>query len=126
MTRHLLIALALSGLACASEPADDRELLAAIAQVESGGRDDAVGDGGRALGRMQIHAACAADAGMPHQAATTQAGAEEIYRRWMRRYCSGATREQAARRWNGGPSGDRNAATLKYWRKVESVLEIKR
>ena len=125
MIRATLIALALAGMAYAAEPADDRELMAAIAQVESRSRDDAVGDFGRALGRLQIHAACAADAGMPHRAAKTQAGAEEIYRRWMRRYCAGATREQAARRWNGGPRGDRLKATLGYWTKVSAVLEAK-
>lgn len=117
-----IMALCLSA-ALAVEPADDAALLAAIAQVESGGRDEAVGDGGLALGRLQIHAACAADAGLPHRAALTRDGAETIYKRWMRRYCKGATREQAARRWNGGPRGDRLRATECYWRRVAAALQ---
>ncbi len=122
MIRATAILLAACASAWAVEPADDAALLAAIAQVESGGNDSAIGDGGLALGRLQIHAACAADAGMPHQAALTREGAETIYKRWMRRYCTGATREQAARRWNGGPRGDRLRATDGYWRRVEQQL----
>jgi len=33
---------------------EHRAFLDALAQVESGGKDDAVGDGGKAIGRMQI------------------------------------------------------------------------
>jgi len=31
--------------------------------------------------------------------------------------------ETIARRWNGGPRGDKKRATIKYWNKVESVLQ---
>lgn len=32
--------------------------------------------------------------------------------------------ERAARIWNGGPSGDRKSATLKYWGKVQENLNF--
>ena len=33
--------------------------------------------------------------------------------------------EIVARRWNGGPRGDRKKATIKYWNKVKSHLQNK-
>ena len=42
----------------------DPKLLAAVIQHESGGNADAVGDGGNAVGLMQMHAAAAADVGV--------------------------------------------------------------
>ena len=36
-------------------------LISAIMAVESGGRDQAIGDGGRALGPLQIHKAVVVD-----------------------------------------------------------------
>lgn len=33
-----------------------------------------------------------------------------------------ATEEQLARRWNGGPTGDRKKSTLRYWSKVKDRM----
>jgi hypothetical protein len=53
---------------------------------------------------------------------TNRALARKVYQAYLERYARGATAEQAARRWNGGPRGDQKPATLGYWRKVEKQL----
>lgn len=41
----------------------------------------------------------------------------------MERYAKGKSDEEKARKWNGGPSGHRNKATIKYWEKVKANLK---
>ena len=110
-------------------------LLAALIAVESGGDARAIGDDGRALGVLQIHAGVVtdvnriagrtwahADAKQPHIAKAMA----EIY---LRHYVTPArmgrvpTAEDYARVWNGGPNGHRKTATIPYWRKVRRHLK---
>lgn len=104
-------------------------LISALIVVESGGRDNAVGDNGRALGPLQIHRAVVLDVnritGSRHrwEDMTNRALARKVCQAYLERYARGATAEQAARRWNGGPTGDRKPATLPYWRKVEAAMK---
>lgn len=103
-------------------------LITALIAVESNGNDNAVGDNGRALGPLQIHRAVVLDVnrftGSRHrwEDMTNRALARKVCQAYLEHYARGATAEQAARRWNGGPSGDRKGATLGYWRKVEKQL----
>jgi hypothetical protein len=104
-------------------------LITALIAVESGGRDSAIGDQGRALGPLQIHRAVVVDVNRftgshyRHQDMTNRAQARAVCEAYLRHYGHGATTEQLARRWNGGPTGDRKTATLGYWRKVEAQLK---
>ena len=103
-------------------------LLNAIRQVESGGDDKAIGDGGRSRGPLQCSKAAWADA-------TRYGGVDWDYNRhvwswphaaqvarwyWRRYRCK--TDEARARTWNGGPAGPRKKDTLKYWRRVQAAL----
>jgi hypothetical protein len=103
-------------------------LISALIAVESGGRDSAIGDGGRALGPLQIHRAVVVDvnrftgAHYRHSEMTNRAASRAVCEAYLTHYGRGATTEQLARRWNGGPTGDRKTATLPYWRKVEKQL----
>ena len=103
-------------------------LISALIIVESSGRDNAVGDGGRALGPLQIHREVVHDvnrltgSAYLHQDMTNRAKARIVCQKYLEHYGKGATAEQLARRWNGGPRGDTKAATLPYWRKVETAL----
>jgi soluble lytic murein transglycosylase-like protein len=104
-------------------------LIAAMIAVESGGNPSAVGDGGRALGALQIHAGVIQDVNRRHGTAYSHvdafdpATAARICRLYLGLYApSGATPEILARIWNGGPRGHRKPSTLRYWRKVEAQL----
>jgi hypothetical protein len=106
-------------------------LITALIAVETGGcrnPDQAIGDGGRALGPLQIHREVVQDvnrltgASYRHQDMTNRAKARAVCQKYLEHYGRGATTEQLARRWNGGPRGDTKAATLPYWRKVEAAL----
>lgn len=111
------------------------KLLDAIATVESGGEadpDNAVGDGGKALGAFQIWRPYWTDAveRNPHlkrrgyKAVTDRAYAREIVRAYMRRYApKNATVQTLARIHNGGPNGHNKDSTQEYWEKVQAVLE---
>ena len=113
--------------------AEHRAFLDALAQVESGGKDDAIGDGGKAIGRMQIweiyHADAVAHApGIAGEYADCKgkAYAERVVMAYLHRYGKKALAdknyEKLARIHNGGPRGHTKRATLKYWAKVSKAL----
>ena len=113
---------------------DLRPWLEAIAQVESGGRDDAVGDAGKAIGRYQIwrvywqdaieHCPTLRDA--RYEDVTERVYAERVLVAYMLRYCAQAVKDKDYQRLsrvhNGGPRGHRKAATLGYWSRVSRAL----
>lgn len=110
-----------------------RPFLDALAKVESGNRDDAVGDHGKAIGRMQIWEVYWQDAtdycqdlGGTYQDCTTKVYAERIVVAYLLRYAGRAVADQdfqtLARIHNGGPKGASRKSTLAYWRKVEAAL----
>jgi hypothetical protein len=104
-------------------------LISALITVESSGNDLAIGDQGRAIGCLQIHRAVVVDVNRftgshyRHQDMTNRAAARAVCQAYLTHYGRGATTEQLARRWNGGPTGDRKTATLGYWRKVQQEMK---
>lgn len=123
----LLVLMLLGGGAPAF--ADDSALVAAIRQVESGGDDLAVGDGGRARGAYQIHARAWKDAcefggvKWSYDLAFSEPHARQAMRWYWSRY-KAYTNEERARLWNGGPGWRKKLkATDDYWRKVEFRLK---
>jgi len=104
-------------------------LITALIIVESSGNDLAIGDNGRALGPLQIHRGVVLDvnritgSNYRHQDMTNRVAARAVCEAYLRHYGSGKTTEQQARKWNGGPTGDRKTATLGYWRKVQKHLK---
>ena len=110
-----------------------RPFLNALAVVESNGKDDAIGDGGKALGRYQVWQVYWSDAiehcpeiGGRYKDVTNKDYAERIVVAYLMRYApkavAAADYETLARIHNGGPKGHKSKATLKYWRKVERAL----
>jgi len=105
-------------------------LLAAIRMVESSGDDRAVGDSGRSLGPYQISRAYWLDGGGDPARYETDVWSPRSSRRvvlaYWRRYASAALTtadlEKLARIHNGGPAGDRMAATRRYWMKVKNAM----
>lgn len=107
-------------------------LLAALIAVESSGNDHAVGDSGQAIGCLQIHEKVIEDVNRIY--GTTYQLAHRLDRQMSLRICElylkhwGSklpripTLEDYARIWNGGPQGWKNAATKRYWAKVNAVL----
>jgi hypothetical protein len=104
-------------------------LITALIIVESSGNDLAIGDGGRAIGPLQIHRGVVLDvnritgSNYRHQDMTNRAQARAVCEAYLRHYGKGATTEQLARRWNGGPKGDQKQATAAYWRKVQKEIK---
>ena len=113
-----------------------QDLVDAIHVVESGGRTGAiVGDGGAALGPLQIHRACWQDANLPgkYEDVADLAYAKRVFAAYMARYATErrlgrpVTDEDRARIWNGGPravwaKGQKKKNLDKYWTKVRKVL----
>jgi hypothetical protein len=104
-------------------------LISALIAVESSGNDLAIGDQGRAIGPLQIHRAVVVDVNRftgshyRHSEMTNRTIARNVCQAYLEHYGKGCTTEQLARKWNGGPTGDRKTATLGYWRKVEAQLK---
>ena len=104
-------------------------LITALMLVESSNNDLAIGDQGRAIGCLQIHKAVVLDVNRitgshyRHQDMTNRVQARAVCQAYLTHYGRGATTEQLARRWNGGPTGDRKSATEAYWAKVKKNLK---
>ncbi len=113
-------------------------LIPFLVQVESGGDWQAVGDGGLALGGLQIHAACWQDgteylgvdwgyrtgAHDPEQAQAVCAAYLTRYgAAYQRKTGEEPTTEVLSRIWNGGPRGYEKKATAPYWEKVRKAIE---
>ena len=104
-------------------------LISALIIVESSNNDLAVGDQGRAIGCLQIHKAVVLDVNRitgshyKHSEMTNRVAARAVCETYLKAYGKGASTEQLARRWNGGPTGDRKSATEAYWAKVKKHLK---
>lgn len=108
-----------------------RGLVDAIHMVESSGRTGPIlGDGGRALGPLQIHRACWIDAniGGTYSQCAGLAYSKRVFAAYMARYATSrrlgrpVTDEDRARIWNGGPNGYKKKATVAYWNKVKEQM----
>ena len=104
-------------------------LISALIIVESSGNDLAIGDNGRAVGPLQIHRGVVQDvnrftgSNYRWQQMTNRVQARAVCEAYLKHYGRGATTEQLARRWNGGPTGDCKSATEAYWAKVKKQLK---
>ena len=140
MTHYLIIALALA----VNPPAGFHAapILDAIEAVETGGFADpanAVGDGGKALGPMQIHRVYWQDAvehdptlvanGETYQSVRDRTSARRVVMAYMSRYAKTWSAEEIARLHNGGPAAmkaKRKHLTDGYWAKVRAALNLTR
>ena len=105
----------------------------AIIQVESGGNVNAKGDGGKAIGPLQIHKVVVDDVNRRYGTSYTYddrkslVKSKEICRKYLLMWGGKhATDERYARIWNGGPRWNRKVVTREntriYWGKVKSNL----
>jgi hypothetical protein len=107
-------------------------LIIALIAVESGGNDLAVGDHGRAVGALQIHAEVVQDVNKiagthyTHSGMTNRADAVKVCTIYIGHWATAArlgrpvTDEDRARIWNGGPNGHKKTSTKQYAEKVRS------
>ena len=117
-----------------NEPARNMlDIINAIIEVESNGRDNAYNASEDAVGCLQIRQTMVNDVNR----ILTRQGSDLRYTydcRWNRNksiemfnifidYYGLTTAEEMARCWNGGPRGINNPYTLGYWNKVELELE---
>ncbi len=112
-------------------------LIPLLIQVESGGRADAVGDNGKAVGILQIHPIVVEDVNRIYQTKYTpadrlnKAKSMNICRLYLKYYGTRyqlktgkkATLETLCRIWNGGPDGWKKQATIQYWKKVQKAMK---
>ena len=106
----------------------------AITQVETGGEPNpanAVGDGGKSIGPMQITWACWKDAtdhdpgiGGTYEDCKKLTYARRIFWAYLDRWAPDDDYETLARIWNGGPQGANKASTDAYWLRVQRALDL--
>lgn len=130
--KYLLLALALAVTPVQGQVSDG--LIAALTQVESNGKANAIGDSGRAKGILQVWQVVIVDVNRAygtrytHDDAFNPVAARDICRKYIDLYATSkrlgraVTDEDRARIWNGGPSGWKKPSTLKYWAKVKAAL----
>ena len=115
------------------------KLLTALIAVESSGNDFACGDKGKSHGCLQIGKAVVMDVNQRRRGKRLpefqfpkdcydREKSKTICREYLAIYCTAKrlgrkpTDEDAARMWNGGPTGHKKTATVKYWVKVRREL----
>lgn len=120
--KKLIALIALSGSAYAAPP---EAFWKALHHVESSGRLGAIkGDGGAALGPLQIHRRYHQDSRVPgpYQQVANWDYARRVATAYFKRYAAQAWErgdmEVLARIHNGGPMGHRKASTLAYSRRL--------
>lgn len=117
-----------------------KKLLLAIMLVESNLNPNAIGDGGKAYGILQIHEPYLHDANelsirgggkrYTHDDMFNQLYAINVFFLYMERYATEErlgrkpTQEDIARIHNGGLHGWKRESTEKYWEKVQVELAI--
>jgi hypothetical protein len=106
-------------------------LIAALITVESNGRDNAVGDGGRAIGALQIHKSVVVDVNRiagthyTHQQMTNRVAARKVCEIYLRHYVTEKrigrkpTVADFAKVWNSGPDGFKKTCSDRYALKVQ-------
>lgn len=138
MARLLVIAFVLIFTSIAHAEMQRQTLLPALIKVESGGRDDSVGDRHlreKAFGPLQIRQPCVDDVNRRYG---TRYKAEDclnnrqlsvwICERYIALYATEKsigrmpTDQDRARIWNGGPQGWKSKRTLVYWAKVQKAM----
>ena len=129
----LSTAFVAAGVWASENPAQMTPLHDAVWAVETSRcpGDCPSGDGGKALGPLQIHRGCWTDVARPgesYEDCADLAYSVEVFNRYMARYATKRrlgrmpTAEDKARIWNGGPNGFKKSATDGYWAKVRTVL----
>lgn len=136
--RHIILAfiaiIAPPGFGWQAEELDYDDFFYAIAEVESGHDDTAVGDGGKSIGRFQIQFAYWKDAhdhnpfiGGKYRDVVDPVYARKVMTAYFSRYAPQAWAdkdwETLARTHVGGPKGPQRKSSLPYWRKVNAQLE---
>jgi len=132
-----LLLAGLLALASSAQAALSPRLVSALIQVESSGRDHAIGDNGRAVGCLQIHPILVDDVNgiLARRGSSTRytladrldrqksvAMLEVYLSHYSKQLGRAATEQDLARIWNGGPAGWKRSSTLNYWKKVSSKL----
>ena len=114
-----------------------QNLLDAIQAVESNGKENAIGDNGKAVGAFQIHKIYVDDVNsfssekFTYEDRKNKEKSQKIVKLYLEHYGKSyekktgkkATNEVLARIHNGGPKGYNKEATKNYWKKVENNLK---
>lgn len=117
----------------------EADLIDALIQVESRGRDSVIGDkhlvGNEAVGALQIRPIMVrevnrilkikkSDKRFKLSDRFSREKTVEMFLIWKNFHHSDDDFETIARNWNGGPKGYKNPRTEKYWEKVQQELDI--
>jgi hypothetical protein len=124
--KTLLALIALSGSALAAPP---ESFWRALHHVESSSKHGGIkGDGGAALGPLQIHRGFHRDSGVPgpYERVADLSYARRVATAYYKRYAPEAWERgdvvTLARIHSGGPRGHQKAATLAYSRRIVAAM----
>ena len=125
--KKLIMGLLLVGASGIAEPS--QKFWRALHLVETEGRVGPIrGDGGRALGPLQIHRGYWKDSRIAgkYEDCASLAYSIRVASAYMKRYAPKAWKDgdykSLSRIHNGGPNGGSKAATLRYWDKVRKRM----
>jgi len=113
----------------------DSEFIRKIAQIETGGNDSTIAEGGAGRGRFGIYDICVTGSGLSsllgftHEDMNNKEMSKAVFWAMMGVFCHThyekhgkyPTYEELARKWAGGPDGELKESTLKYLNKFRAL-----
>ena len=130
----ILMSLSLTGIAYSQDNLPIDILVDALIHVESRGDTFAMGDGGRAVGVLQIHPIMVREVNRILEKKGFERSytyndrydydkSIEMFYIWKDYYHKNSSYEKIARCWNGGPRGHLMRCTKYYWHKVSYRMD---
>lgn len=105
-----------------------RQVVAKVIQIESNGRHDAVGDGGRAIGVLQIWPIMVDEVNrligreeFTYDDRWDSLKSVQMFMHFQDKVNPEWDEELAVRKWNGGIRGERNPKTLVHYEKYKKL-----
>jgi len=122
---------------CVCSESKGGNLIEALIQVESRGKENAVGDkhlGKPSIGVLQIRPIMVKEVNrilgkskkkkrFTLKDRFSRKKSIEMFKVWLGYYHNNSSFEEIARCWNGGPNGYKLTSTLSYWNKVKKELK---
>jgi hypothetical protein len=127
--RMLICVMLFKSIACAQTIQVKAKFVKAINLVETGGKSGMIIGKHNEIGSLQIRRQCWKESGVKGRFEDCAkrdysiAVMNAYFRKHARKALETNNYEVLARRWNGGPEGDKKQATLNYWKRVKAVMD---
>lgn len=130
--RLFIFVILFESIVCAETIKVNAKFIEAINMVETGGKTGMIIGKHMELGALQVRKQCWKESGVKGKFTdcANKNYSIQVMTAYFNKHAKEALRtnnfEVLARRWNGGPNGDKKKVTINYWKRVKAFLEDKK